>query len=140
MRKNYSIFFVLVFFFFIFCKTSLLKKKEIEQINQEFSAKKYVALLDISLFYYDFKNQNYEVLDNALKIKKGTISEIMIESSEDWLRIRCFDTLKDKKNHKGEVIFFLSIEDIEDDGIKLNKEKVLEILQTFLTKNFKEIK
>jgi type II secretion system-associated lipoprotein len=132
MKKNLIFFFII--FFTLFCKSSLVKKQELEQWNQSLQ-KEYIAINDLYLYEYDFQNQRFIPVSGSVIIKKNTKVSIKIEAVDDWLRIRVFDVKNTKNEYFGDVVFYLTI----PENIKIETPQIKKIIDNFITLNFREI-
>ncbi|MFN3247041.1 MAG: type II secretion system-associated lipoprotein, partial [Leptonema sp. (in: bacteria)] len=132
MKKNLIFFFII--YFILFCKSSLVKKQELEQWNQSLQ-KEYIAINDLYLYEYDFQNERFIPVSDSVIIKKNTKVSIQIEAVDDWLRIRVFDVKNTKNEYFGDVVFYLTI----PENIKIETPQIKKIIDNFITLNFREI-
>gem|GEM_PF-5032729 len=132
MKKNLIFFFII--YFMLFCKSSLVKKQELEQWNQSLQ-KEYIAINDLYLYEYDFQNERFIPVSDSVIIKKNTKVSIKIEALDDWLRIRVFDVKNTKNEYFGDVVFYLTI----PENIKIETPQIKKIIDNFITLNFREI-
>jgi len=132
MKKNLIFFFII--FFILFCKSSLVKKQELEQWNQSLQ-KEYIAINDLYLYEYDFQNERFIPVSDSVIIKKNAKVSIKIEAVDDWLRIRVFDVKNTKNEYFGDVVFYLII----PENIKIETPQIKKIINNFITLNFREI-
>jgi len=121
-------------YFMLFCKSSLVKKQELEQWNQSLQ-KEYIAINDLYLYEYDFQNERFIPVSDSVIIKKNTKVSIQIEAVDDWLRIRVFDVKNTKNEYFGDVVFYLTI----PENIKIETPQIKKIIDNFITLNFREI-
>jgi type II secretion system-associated lipoprotein len=118
----------------LFCKSSLVKKQELEQWNQSLQ-KEYIAINDLYLYEYDFQNERFIPVSDSVIIKKNIKVSIKIEAVDDWLRIRVFDVKNTKNEYFGDVVFYLTI----PENIKIETPQIKKIIDNFITLNFREI-
>ncbi len=132
MFKNFVLFFSFVFLFF--CKTQIVKKKELEAWNKEIMKSHYVTINDLYLYEYNFKKKEFEKITSNIIIKKTTPVKLELESTDDWLRIRAFDLNNTKKEYLGDVIFYITI---QEDSKNIPSDEIKSIIFNFINMNFK---
>ncbi|GIX43397.1 MAG: hypothetical protein KatS3mg129_3130 [Leptospiraceae bacterium] len=132
MSKNLIIF--LGVFFILSCKSSLIKKEELEKWNAQLQ-KEYISLDNIALYEYDFDKKKYITINESILIKKNTKVYLQLEAVDDWLRIRAFDLQKNKKDYLGEVIFYLTVPENKE----LTSSEIKKIIDDFITMHFNSI-
>jgi len=130
MCKKLIIF--LIFFLILFCKSSIVKKQEIENWNKNLE-KEYVTINDLYLYEYDFKNKKFIPINETIIVKKNTIVSLQIEASDDWLRVRIFNLQKNLKDYLGEVVFYLTV----PEGMEFTSSDLKKIIDEFIIQNFK---
>jgi type II secretion system-associated lipoprotein len=130
MCKKLIIF--LIFFLILFCKSSIVKKQEIENWNKNLE-KEYVTINDLYLYEYDFKNNKFIPINETIIVKKNTIVSLQIEASDDWLRVRIFNLQKNLKDYLGEVVFYLTV----PEGMEFTSSDLKKIIDEFIFQNFK---
>lgn len=132
MKKNLIFFFII--YFTLFCKSSIVKKQELEQWNQSLQ-KEYLTINDLYLYEYDFENQRFIPVSDSVNIKKNTKVSIQLEAVDDWLRIRVYDMKNTKNEYFGDLVFYLTI----PENIKIESDQIKKIIDNFITLNFREI-
>jgi len=132
MKKNLIFFFII--YFTLFCKSSIVKKQELEQWNQSLQ-KEYLTINDLYLYEYDFENQRFIPVSDSVNIKKNTKVSIQLEAVDDWLRIRVYDMKNTKNEYFGDLVFYLTI----PENIKIESHQIKKIIDNFITLNFREI-
>ncbi len=126
--------FVLFFFVFslFFCKSSVVKKKELDEWNQEIKSI-YVTINDIFLYEYNFKNQDFEKISPSVVLQRNKKVRLELESVDDWLRMRAFDINNTKKEYLGDVILYI---DLPEDRKNITSDDVKKIIFSFIKLNF----
>jgi type II secretion system-associated lipoprotein len=110
----FKTFFPLVLFFFIFhCQRKLIRKDELELLNEHYGVKTYFLKEDVSI-------GNREV------IEKGTSVRIWIESTPTLLKVKCYPSNADREGSAGKMVTYLINEDLKD------KEFTVEDLESLI--------
>lgn len=128
-------FFVLFFSLFLlfFCKSSIVKKKELEKWRKELKSD-YVSINDIFLYEYNFKTKEYEKISSSIILKKNLNVRLEFEAVDDWFRIRAFDLNNSKRDYLGDVIFYITL---PDNGEDISTDDIKKIVFSFIDLNFK---
>ena len=85
---------------FVGCSSGLLREEAVEGFNEKLAKKQYVARKNIYVTFAD-KTRHKEII-----FSKGTKLRIVVEQSEDWLKVRAFSTHENEEQTRGKVIFF----------------------------------
>ena len=82
------------------CSSGLLREETVESFNEKLAKKQFVARKNIYVSFAD-KTRHKEII-----FSKGTKLRIVVEQSEDWLKIRAFSTHENEEQSRGKVILF----------------------------------
>ena len=106
----------ITFFLTTNCSTTLLKKDYVQKFNKNNANKKYEILKDI---YIDFSKNNDEKI---IFFKKGDLVRLVLEQSEDWVKIRAYKYTENKEQAQGKIIYYY-IKRLEEESDKDKKNK-----------------
>lgn len=131
MYKKFVLFFLI--FLLFFCKTNIIKKKELDEWNKEIKSN-YITINDIFLYEYNFKIKDFEKINPNVVFQKNKNVRLELESVDDWLRIRAFDVNNTKKDYLGDVILYISL---PEDSKGITSDEIKKIIFVFIKSNFK---
>lgn len=82
------------------CKHPLVEKKRVQSFNEARTGVVFLAEKDIQFW------QNGKVDPARPLFKKGTRLEIVLETGDDWMRVRARDLSRSIEQNPGEIIVF----------------------------------
>jgi type II secretion system-associated lipoprotein len=107
-------FVVLALFFLVFnCQRKLIRKDELELLNEHYGMKTYFLKEDVPL-------------GNKQILPKGTSVKIWIESTASLLKVKCYPSNADREGAIGKMVTYLINEDLKE------KEFTVEDLESLI--------
>jgi type II secretion system-associated lipoprotein len=124
--KIFSFFFII---FFIFnCQRRIIKKDELELLNEYYGQK---------TFY--LKDKVY--ITNKEFLEKGTSVKIWVESTSSLLKIKCYPSQGDRESAVGKMVSYLINEELKDNSFTIEDLETMidEKLTFYVPQNVKRV-
>ncbi len=121
---------LLLSIFCLSCSSEFLRKKDVKAFNVDVKGKIYITK---KVIYINFNNTPSSL--NTAIYPKGARIRILVEHSEDWIKVRAFPADENKEQIHGKVILYI-IRDLQKE--KMKKNYSIEELKKELYKIVKE--